>query len=133
MGLTDPVTVRDPLETTETPDASPHDSPDAHTLIDAVGVFLAGAEQPDDRLRFHARVAASALRIARRELLLAETHRTAHENRLKTLDCETDIDLAKAIRDGTLDDRMDEAVAAVRASLIDKLTVANPRHLSLPG
>jgi hypothetical protein len=28
---------------------------------------------------------------------------------------------------------MDEVTEAVRASIIDKLTVANPRHLSLPG
>lgn len=133
MGLTEPVTVQDPLENARTPDASPHDQPDAHALIDAAGGFLATAEQPDDRLRFHARVAAAALRIARRELLLAESHRAAHENRLKILDCGTDIALAKAIREGALDDRMDEVIATVRATVIDKLTVANPRHLSLPG
>ncbi|TDD79875.1 phosphotransferase family protein [Actinomadura darangshiensis] len=133
LGLTGPATVRDPLETAETPDTSPHDRPDAHTLIDAVGAFLAEAEQPDDRLRFHARVAASALRIARRELLLGEAHKAAHESRLKSLGCETDTELATAIREGTLDGRTDEVVAAVRASITDKLTVANPRHLSLPG
>ncbi|WP_433465991.1 phosphotransferase family protein [Spirillospora sp. CA-128828] len=133
MDLTEPTLVQDPLENAETPDTSPHDRPDAHTLIDAVGAFLAEAEQPDDRLRFHARVAASALRIARRELLLGETHKIAHRTRLKSLGCETDTDLAKAIRDGVLDDRMDEVVTAVRASVTDKLTVANPRHLSLPA
>ncbi|WP_412515553.1 phosphotransferase family protein [Actinomadura madurae] len=133
MGLTEPVTVQDPLENAQAPDASPHDQPDAHALIDAAGGFLATAEQPDDRLRFHARVAAAALRIARRELLLAEAHGAAHENRLKALDCGTDIALAKAIREGTLDARMDEVIATVRATVIDKLTVANPRHLSLPG
>ncbi|MEO3828249.1 phosphotransferase [Actinomadura sp. B10D3] len=133
MGLTEPVTVQDPLSDARTLDAPPHDQPDAHALIDAVGGFLAAAEQPDDRLRFHARVAAAALRIARREILLAETHRAAHENRLKALDCESDLALAKAIRDGALDDRTDEVIATVRATVIDKLTVASPRHLSLPG
>jgi hypothetical protein len=28
---------------------------------------------------------------------------------------------------------MEEVVATVRASVIDKLTVANPRHLALPA
>ncbi|MEU8801207.1 phosphotransferase family protein [Spirillospora sp. NPDC048819] len=133
LGLTEPMTVQDPLKTAPTPDNAPHDRPDASTLIDAVGAFLIEAEQPDDRLRFHARVAASALRIARREILLGETHKAAHHDRLRKLDCESDADLATAIREATLDDRRDEVVAAVRASIIDKLTVANPAHLSLPG
>ncbi|TDC55775.1 phosphotransferase family protein [Actinomadura sp. KC345] len=133
LGLTEPATVQDPLKTASAAPAPPHDRPDASTLIDAVGAFLLEAEQPDDRLRFHARVAASALRIARRELLLGDTHKAAHQARLKTLGCDSDADLAKAIREGTLDDRKDEVVAAVRASITDKLTVANPRHLSLPG
>ncbi|MFA1549001.1 phosphotransferase family protein [Actinomadura chokoriensis] len=133
LGLTEPTTVQDPLETAQTSDAPPHDRPNASTLIDAVGAFLLQADQPDDRLRFHSRVAASALRIARRELLLGEAHKTAHEQRLRNLNCETDADLAKAIREGTLDARMDEVNEAVRASIADKLTVANPRHLSLPG
>ncbi|GAA4319068.1 DUF6285 domain-containing protein [Actinomadura luteofluorescens] len=71
--------------------------------------------------------------MARREFLLGDAHRIAHQNRLKPLGCATDADLAAAIRAGDLDDRMDEVVAAVRASVIDKLTVANPRHLSLPS
>jgi hypothetical protein len=102
-------------------------------LIDAVGAFLLQEEQPDDRLRFHARVAVAALTIARRELVLGEAHKEAHEKRLRNLDCESDADLAKAIREGTLDARMDEVTQAVRDSIVDKLTVANPRHLSLPG
>ncbi|MFA1541389.1 phosphotransferase family protein [Actinomadura monticuli] len=132
LGLTEPMTVRDPLEESEPADASPHDPPDAATLIDAVGAFLVQADQPDDRLRFHARVAASALRIARREMLLGAAHKAAHERRLRELDCASDADLSKAIREGALDDRMDEVTAAVRASVVDKVTVANPRHLALP-
>ena len=130
LGLTTPITVADPLA--PTPDSPPHDRPNASTLIDAVGAFLTEAEQPDERLRFHARVAASALRIARRELLLGEAHKAAHDARLHALGCETDADLATAIRTGALDARTDDVVAAVRASIIDKLTVANPRHLAIP-
>ncbi|GAA0583016.1 phosphotransferase family protein [Actinomadura livida] len=133
LGLTEPMTVQDPLETVQATATPPHDRPDASTLIEAVGAFLKEAEQPDDRLRFHTRVAMSALRIARREILLAETHKAAHHERLGKLGCVTDADLAKAIREGTLDDRRDVVVAAVRASVVDKLTVANPGHLALPG
>ncbi len=133
MGLTEPKTVQDPLEKAQPTETPPHDRPDAQALIEAVGTFLLQADQPDDRLRFHARVAAAALAIARRELLLGETHKAAHEQRLRNLNCESDTDLAKAIREGSLDTRMDEVTEAVRASIIDKLTVANPRHLSLPG
>jgi aminoglycoside phosphotransferase (APT) family kinase protein len=133
LGMTEPATVQDPLETAGTPATPPHDPPGAFELIEAVDAFLREAEQPDDRLRFHARVAAAALRIARRELLVSESHGAAHRDRLKNLGCETDTDLARAVREGALDDRMDEVVAAVRASVTDKLTVANPRHLSLPA
>jgi hypothetical protein len=132
LGLTSPMTVPDPLNDAPASDAPPHDRPNASTLIDAVGAFLLEAEQPDERLRFHARVAASALRIARRELLLGEAHKTAHHARLQALGCETDADLATAIRTGALDDRTNEVVDAIRASIIDKLTVANPRHLAIP-
>jgi hypothetical protein len=133
LGLTEPTTVQDPLENAQPTETPPHDRPDASTLIDAVGAFLLQADQPDDRLRFHARVAAAALAIARRELLLGEAHKAAHDKRLRNLNCESDADLAKAIREGTLDTRMDEVTEAVRDSIVDKLTVANPRHLSLPG
>ncbi|GAA1791196.1 phosphotransferase [Actinomadura chokoriensis] len=133
MGLTEPTTVQDPLETTHPTDTPPHDRPDAQALIDAVSAFLLQADQPDDRLRFHARVAAAALAIARRELLLGEPHKAAHEKRLRDLNCESDADLAEAIREGTLDTRMEEVTQAVRDAIVDKLTVANPRHLSLPA
>ncbi|MFC5752307.1 phosphotransferase family protein [Actinomadura rugatobispora] len=138
LGLTSPVTVPDPLDGDGAAAGAraasvPHDRPGAAALIDAAAAFLDGAEQPDERLRFHARVAASALRVARRELLLGDAHWVAHRERLRALGCADDADLALAIRTGRLDGRMEEVVAAVRASVVDKLTVANPRHLSLPA
>jgi hypothetical protein len=66
-------------------------------------------------------------------LLLGDAHRVAHRERLHDLGCGTDADLALGIRAGTLDDRMDEVVATVRATVTDKLTVANPRYLALPA
>jgi aminoglycoside phosphotransferase (APT) family kinase protein len=137
LGLTAPVAVADPLDTvpgTGPGTASPpHDRPGADALLDAVGDFLANARQPDERLRFHARVAAGALRIARREILLGPAHASAHQARLNALGCLSDADLAAAIRAGTLDDRGDDVIAAIRASVTDKLMVANPRHLSIPA
>jgi aminoglycoside phosphotransferase (APT) family kinase protein len=134
LGLTAPVTVTDPLDA-HGPDTAcaPHDRPSGAALIEAVTAFLEEAQQSDERLRFHSRVAAAALRIARRELLLGDAHWVAHRERLRAFGCTDDADLAIGIRTGRFDDRMDEVVAAVRASVIDKLTVANPRHLSLPA
>ncbi|MBE1531957.1 phosphotransferase family protein [Actinomadura algeriensis] len=140
LGLTEPVTVPDPLGEAgggadgAEPDAGapPHDRPSAPALLEAVERFVLEADHADDRQRFHARVAASALRVARRELLLGDAHRAAHARRLASLGCADDAELALGVRDGRFDDRADDVVAAVRASIVDKLTVANPRHLATP-
>jgi aminoglycoside phosphotransferase (APT) family kinase protein len=135
LGLTGPREVSDPLTGRPPgPAAPPHDRPGALELIDAVRAFLTDEvmTEGDERLRFHALVARSALGIAQRELLLGDDHRAEHLRRLAALGCRDDADLAGAIRSGDLDDRMDEIVAAVRATVTDKLTVANPRHLSVP-
>ena len=132
LGLTEPVTVPDPLDGAGGgAGAPPHDRPSAPALLEAVERFVLEAEHADDRLRFHSRVAASALRIARRELLLGDAHRSAHAARLASLGCADDAELALGIRGGRFDDRTDGVVAAVRASIVDKLTVANPRHLGV--
>lgn len=143
LGLTSPRSVADPLEAPATepagphegPHEGPHDRPDAAALIDAVRAFLAEevATGADERRRFHARVAASALRVARRELLLRDEHHAAHLRRLATLGCRDDAELAHAIRDGRLDHRFDDVTAVVRDTVTDKLIVANPRHLEIPG
>ena len=137
LGHAAPLTVTDPLEGREDHAATPHDRPSGPELLRAVREFLtteagfgAGA---DPRLRFHARVAANALRIAEREALLAAAHAQRHRTRLDALGCGDDAGLCAAIRDGSLDHRFDEVIEAVRASAVDKLTVANPGHLALPG
>jgi hypothetical protein len=135
LGLTTPRTVTDPLADRPPERAEPHDRPDASSLIDAVRAFLADevATGEDERLRFHALVAASVLTIAQRELLLKDDHGAAHRRRLETLGCRDEAELAEAIRDGRLDHRFDEVTAAVRDTVTDKLLVANPRHLAIPG
>ena len=52
----------------------------------------------------------------------------AHRERLAGLGFADDAALAAAIHAGDLDDRLDEVTAAVRASVLDKLAVANPDH-----
>jgi aminoglycoside phosphotransferase (APT) family kinase protein len=116
------------------PPAPPHDRPAGPELLRAVREFLtAEVGIRDPRLRFHARVAANALRIAEREAMLAARHERRHRARLAALDCADDAGLCAAIRDGSLDHRFDDVIAAVRATAVDKLTVANPGHLALPG
>ncbi len=142
LGHAAPLTVADPLENHEDHAATPHDRPSGPELLRAVREFLttevgrteAGlGVRTDPRLRFHARVAANALRIAEREAMLAAAHAQSHRARLAALGCADDAGLCAAIRDGSLDHRFDEVVEAVRAAVVDKLTVANPGHLALPG
>lgn len=136
LGLTEPVTVRDPLdEPYEAPDRLPHDRPGSDELLAVTGEFLTGEMSGggDARLRFHARVAANAVKIARREARLGAAHAEAHRARLAALGCADDAELCAAIRDRSREDRSGEVTAAVRDSVRDKLTVANPAHLAIPG
>ena len=133
LGHATPVRVPDPLRDREYPPVRPHDRPSGPALLNAVRDFLAtevGASDPV--LKFHARVAANALRIAEREALLAPAHEQAHRERLAALGCAGDQDLCAKIRDGSLDHRAGEVAEAVRAATVDRLTVANPAHLAIP-
>jgi hypothetical protein len=134
LGHAAPMTVIDPLENLPDHAATPHDRPSGPELLRAVREFLTTeAGGADPRLRFHARVAANALRIAEREAMLATGHAHRHRVRLAALGCEDDAELCAKIRDGSLDHRMAEVIEAIRAATVDKLTVANPGHLALPG
>jgi aminoglycoside phosphotransferase (APT) family kinase protein len=134
LGHAAPLTVADPLDDAGTTQAPPHDRPSGPELLRAVREFLtsqAGATDPV--LRFHARVAANALLIAEREARLAACHERRHRARLAALGCADDAALCAAIRDGSLDHRFEQVAGAVRETVIDKLTVANPAHLARPG
>ena len=134
LGHAAPLTVPDPLADPGHQSVPPHDRPYGPELLRAVRDFLtAEAGGTDPRLRFHARVAANALRIAEREAMLAPAHEQAHRDRLAALGCADDAALCAAIRDRSLDHRFGEVVEAVRSATVDKLTVANPGHLALPG
>jgi len=64
-----------------------------------------------------------------RELALEPGLTEAHAARLAQLGCGDDRELAARIRDGQLDDRVDEVRTLVAASVHDKLLVANPGWL----
>jgi aminoglycoside phosphotransferase (APT) family kinase protein len=135
LGHAKPLIIKDPLEEREYPPVRPHDRPSGAALLSAVRDFLAtevgSRDASDPILKFHARVAANALRIAEREALLAPAHEQAHRDRLAALGCQDDADLCAKIRDGALDHRFGEVAEATRATAVDKLTVANPAHLAL--
>lgn len=138
LGLAEPSTVADPLDDEPRTTPEPHDLPGAAGLLHAVGDFLGEITtkqtgEPDPRRSFHARVAANALRIARRELLLGTEHAKAHRTRLAALGCANDLELCRAVRTAALDDYHDEVVATIRNAVRDKLVVANPGHLAIPG
>jgi len=110
---------------------SPHDAPSAAQLLEAVREWLEGEvlAATEGRLQFHARVAANVLAIVERELSLGAEQAAEHAARLARLGCADDAGVAAAIRSGELDGRLDEVRTLVRASVVDKLRVANPKHL----
>ncbi len=110
---------------------APHDRPTAAELVEAVREFLADdvVDATEGRVRFHARVAANALSMVERELAVGPEHEERARARLTRLGFDSDEDLARAIREGAVDDRYDEVKAALYQTVEDKLRVANPDHL----
>ena len=94
-----------------------HGIPTTAELAAAVREFLLEEVMPatDGRLQFHARVAANVLAQIERELELGP------------LDTTADAELCAAIRDGSLS--FEEALHRVRAGVVAKLRISNPRHL----
>lgn len=115
----------------------PTDRPTADELLDAVAAFLTDKAAPnlDGQLAFHARVAANVIAIVRRELAQAGAMNEAERRRLTALLArDGDLDalnrtLAKQIRAGALRDKNDAVLAHLRQTAVDKLRLANPRHL----
>lgn len=113
------------------------DRPTAVELLEAIREFVEHDVLPavEGRVRFHARVAVNALGMLERELRLGPELDAAERARLaELLGHDSDVsalraELARRIRDGSLDDRRAEVVAAVRASVRDKLLVSNPDYV----
>lgn len=133
LGLVEPCEIPEPLDGPD-PDLGATERPTPDELLAATADFLT-EDRPgaDDRARFHARVAANALKIARRELRVGTEHRRAHRERLAGLGCADDAALVAGIKDGSLDDRGAEVLEAVRALTLERLMVANPRYPAQPG
>jgi hypothetical protein len=110
---------------------SVHDRPTMVELLEAVREWVDGDVRSgtEGRLSFHARVAANALRTLEREVALEPDLSIAHGERLRSLGCTSDAELAGRIRDGAFDDRLEEVRSLVAASVHDKLLVANPAWL----
>jgi hypothetical protein len=117
----------------------PDDRPTAAELVDAVTEFLEHDLQPalEGRLAFHTRVAVNALRIVRREMDLGPELDAARRTGLHALlgddtgdatNRELEVELARRIRDGSLDDRRPELVAYLRATLRLQLDIAHPGY-----
>lgn len=113
---------------------APHDIPDAAALVEAVREFLDSDVLPtlEGRVRFHGRVAVNVLGMVERELRLGEEQATAHSRGLARLGVASESALAAAIRDGSLDDRVDDVRRFVAETVRAKLEVANPRYLLGP-
>lgn len=109
----------------------PRGVPTSAELAHAVKEFLEHEVMPqaDPRLRFMARIAANVVGSIERELTLGDDHARAHAARLHALGVADDAELSRQIRDGKLDNRLEEVRAALRATTVEKLRIANPRYL----
>jgi hypothetical protein len=111
-----------------------HGRPTIEELVIAVREFLERdvMAATSGAVQFHTRVAVNALAAVERELTDGPAMDDAHAARLAELGFSSEADLADAIRSGALDDRYDAVAAAVRATVHDKLAVANPKYLANP-
>jgi hypothetical protein len=107
-----------------------HGRPTAAELVSAVAEFLDGAIRDADTLtpqtKFHARVAANALRIVEREL--TDTTGAEVVAALTQLGYDDEAALAADIRAGRLEDRDAEVGACLRTVVGHRLRVAHPGY-----
>jgi aminoglycoside phosphotransferase (APT) family kinase protein len=108
----------------------PNDMPSAVQLLDAVREFLESDvfAATEGRVRFHTRVAANVVAMVGRELELGSGFAVAHAARLAGLGVASETELAAAIRSGAYNDRLGAVSDVVRATVADKLSVANPSY-----
>jgi len=113
------------------------DRPNASELVAAVREFLERdvMTATEGRVQFHTRVAINVLNVVERELNLGpglepvERARAAAVLGRDGAAAALERELAAAIRAGVLDDRLEEVRAHVRATVREKLLIANPGYL----
>lgn len=123
------------------PAPSMHDRPTAAELVESVREYLEkDVMTGEGRVAFHARVAARVLAMVERELTSGQAPYAEDRERLTALlghgadDAsvrDLNIELARRIRAGELDDRTDQVFAVVRASVRSKLAVSNPEYVTI--
>ena len=101
------------------------DRPTAAELVQAVREFLERdvMTATQGRVQFHTRVAINALGMVERELAQGPGAEADERERA------AERALAARIRDGSLDNRLDEVRAEVKETVRRKLLVANPGYL----
>jgi Domain of unknown function (DUF6285) len=113
------------------------DRPSAAQLVTAVREFLEHDVMPatEGRVQFHTRVAVNVLDTVARELELGARFAADERRRAAALlghdgePGELERELAAAIRSGALDDDDGAVRAHVRATVREKLLIANPGYL----
>jgi aminoglycoside phosphotransferase (APT) family kinase protein len=120
-----------PTAAVEAADLGPHDAPSAGELAEAVREWVEGdvSDVTEGRVRFHARVVANVMAILERELTAGPAMAAAHAERLAALGVRSERELADAIEAGSIPATDRAVLDAVRATVTDKLWVANPRYL----
>lgn len=108
-----------------------HDVPTAGQLVESVREWLEKdvVSGTSGRLQFLARVAVNSLAIVEREMRVGTPQTRRHLARLADLGVDSDAELAREIRSGRFDDRLDVVAEVVRHSVVDKVHVANPKYL----
>jgi hypothetical protein len=117
----------------------PDDRPTGAELVAAVTEFLEHELQPalDGRLAFHTRVSVNALRIVQREMELGPALDDARRDglaRLLGVDADSaplrdlEVELARRVRAGALDDRRPELIDYLRATLRIQLDIGHPGY-----
>ncbi|HEY3832001.1 MAG TPA: DUF6285 domain-containing protein [Acidimicrobiia bacterium] len=113
------------------------DRPTAAELVEAVHEYLEHAVWPEleGHTAFHMRVTLKVLDTLRRELELGPAQDAAQQARLEALlghDGDTatlERELARGLRDGSVDDARADVNEHVRATVREKLLVSNPAYL----
>jgi aminoglycoside phosphotransferase (APT) family kinase protein len=123
-----------PVTGADRPGAGLHGRPTALELVEAVRGFLEAdvRDALEGRVSFNARVAANALAIVERELAQDADTARDHLAAISALGVADDASLARRIRAGDLDDRIEEVRSAIAPAVRARLEVANPRWLDGP-
>ncbi len=102
--------------------------PTAAELVAAVAEFLESDVRAatSGQVNFHARVAANALRIVERQLLVDSTAEAS--DALAKLGFDDETQFSDAIRHGHLDSRPDAVTRGLRALVSHRLDVAHPGY-----